>query len=359
VPGSATEASARAAFERQAHWAEKLESPFMARLCTLLARRLDRQTEVGRRVLDWPGTADSFADALPLRLTGGLHALVRRGDAPGLAACYPPNPLPDEERFWEALRPVLAEPGLLPWLNGAPQTNEVGRSAVLMSGLLVVADLFPQPVELLELGASAGLNLLLDRYGYDLGGVRAGDPASPIQLRPEWKGPPPPNIQVEVARRRGVDLNPLDARRDGERLLAYVWPDQSQRLAQLEAALILAAEDPPQVEPGDAADWTDARLAERPEAGMTRIVLHSIAFQYFPEATKRRIAAALEKAGAAATFAAPLAWLRYEHVEGEERITLRLRAWPSGEERLLAYCHPHGRRVKWMWGRAPTTENGL
>jgi hypothetical protein len=330
----------------------------MARLCGLLGERLDRTTATGRRVLDWTGKADALSDALPLRLTGGLHALVRRGDAPGLAACYPPNPLPDAEALWAALEPVLAEPELQTWLDGAPQTNEVGRSAVLMSGLLVVAHLFRQPMELLELGASAGLNLLLDRYGYDLGGVVAGDRDSALQLRPEWKGAPPPEAVVEVARRRGVDLQPLDVRSDGDRLLAYVWPDQARRLARLEAALALAAEDPPVVERGDAADWVEARLAERRERGATRVVLHSIAFQYFPEATKARISAAMEAAGAGATFAAPLAWLRYEH-EGGERIELRLRTWPGGEERLLAYCHPHGSEVEWLLGEGSRMENGL
>jgi hypothetical protein len=359
VPGSATEESVRAAFARQAEGAAKLDSPFMARLCAMLGERLDRSTEVGRRVLDWPGSADVFSDALPLRLAGGLHALVRRGDAPGLADCYPPNPLPGDEDFWSALRPVLAEPDLLLWLDGAPQTNEVGRSAVLMSGLLVVADSFGQPVELLELGASAGLNLALDRYGYDLAGVRAGDPGSPLQLRPEWKGGPPPDARVEVARRRGVDLHPLDPRSDGDRLLAYVWPDQARRLAQLESALAIAAGDPPDVAPGDAAEWLEARLGEPQEAGVTRVVLHSIAFQYFPVEAKARIAAAMEKAGAEATLAAPLAWLRYEYDSEDDRITLRLRVWPSGEDRLLAHCHPHGSSVRWLWRDGPTAENGI
>jgi hypothetical protein len=348
VPVSATETAARAAFARQAEWAVKLESPFMARLCALLGERLDGETAVGRRVLDWPGTADAFADALPLRLTGGLHALVRRGDVPDLAACYPPNPLPDEHRLWAALRPVLDEADLLPWLDSAPQTNEVGRSAVLMSGLLVVCALFRQPVELLELGASAGLNLVLDRYGYDLGRVRAGDPRSPLQISPRWKGPPPPDVPVIVARRSGVDLNPLDPRRDGDRLLAYVWPDQRRRLEQLEAALALAAEDPPGIEPGDAAGWTEARLAEPRVPGSTRVLLHSIAFQYFPDESKRRIRAAVDEAGAAASAAAPLAWLRYEHDDGDGRITLRLRTWPDDEERLLGHCHPHGSSIRWL-----------
>jgi hypothetical protein len=331
----------------------------MERLCRLLGERLDRSTEAGRRVLDWPGKADAFNDAVPLRLAGGLHALVRRGGAPGLAGCYPPNPLPDDEALWAALRPVLADPELETWLDGAPQTNEVGRSAVLMSGLLVVADLFPQPVELLELGASAGLNLLLDRYAYDLGGVCAGDPESPLRFEPRWKGAPPPEARVEIVGRQGVDLHPLDVRRDGDRLLAYVWPDQPRRLAQLEAALAVAAEDPPRVEAGEAADWLEARLADPQAAGVTRVVLHSIAFQYFPKATKARIEAALEAAGAVATFAAPLAWLRYEYDPRDERITLRLKTWPSGEDRLLADCHPHGSSVRWLWGEGPRTEDGV
>ena len=349
MPGSATEAAVRAAFARQAEWAEALGSPLMVRLCRLLGERLDRESEVGRLVLDWPGDSDPFADALPLRLTGGLHALVRRGEAPGLAAGYPPHPLPGDEALWAALRPVLAKPDLLLWLDGAPQTNEVGRSAVLMAGLLVVADLFPQPVDLLELGASAGLNLILDRYGYDLGGLSAGDPASPLQLKPEWMGDPPPAAPGAVARRRGVDLNPLDPRSDGERLLAYVWPDQRRRLAQLEAALAIAASDPPRVERGDAADWIAARLAEPQPAAATRVVLHSIAFQYFPREAKKRIHAMMAAAGAAATLGSPLAWLRYEHDRRDERITLRLTTWP-GEERLLAHCHPHGSVVHWVDG---------
>jgi hypothetical protein len=357
VPGSATEASVRSAFARQAEWGAKLGSPFMERLCRLLGERLDRSTETGRRVLDWPGKADPFSDALPLRLTGGLHALVRAGDAPRLAACYPPNPLPGDEPLWAALAPVLAEPDLLFWLESAPQTNEVGRSAVLMSGLLAFARLFPQPVELLELGASAGLNLLLDRYGHDLGGVRAGDPASRLQLRPQWQGAAPPEARVAVAARRGVDLHPLDARRDAGRLIAYVWPDQARRLAQLEAALAVAAEHPPEVDAGDAADWIEARLQEPPPAGAARMVLHSIAFHYFSDETKARIAAAMEAAGAAVTAAAPLAWLRYENEDGE-RITLRLRTWPGGD-RLLAECHPHGASVRWLWCEGSRMENGV
>lgn len=186
------EQAVRASFARQAEYCTALAAPFTALLCALLGERLDRSTRLGRRVLDWPGDPAPFGDAVALRLCGGLHYLVRDGAAPGLAALYPPVPPPDAEMLWRELLPVLAGDALLPWLDGAPQTNEAGRSAVLMSGLLVVASRFGPKLSLYELGASAGLNLQADRYRYDLGGLAAGDPESPLLLNPDWNGPPPP-----------------------------------------------------------------------------------------------------------------------------------------------------------------------
>jgi hypothetical protein len=350
VPASATEERVRAAFADQAGWAEKLGSPFMARLTSLLAERLDRSSETGRRVLDWPGPPDAGADNVPLRLCGGIHALVRSGRLPALAAFYPPNPLGGDEGFAAAVEAALreADEELLPWLDSPPQTNEVGRSAVLMAGLLVIADLFPLPMRTFELGASAGLNLLLDRYAYDLGGLAAGAPDSPLRLVPEWKGSPPPAARVRIEARAAVDLQPMDARRDRERLLAYVWPDQPDRIRQLEAALAVADRDPPAVEQGDAAEWLEAKLAVGPVPGQTRVVLHSIAFQYFPESTQARIAAMIERAGADASESCPLAWLRFEFLTADGKTSLRLRTWPGGEDRLLAWAHPHGKWVRWL-----------
>jgi len=339
----------REGFREQARWCERLGSPFTARLCTVLAETLDPDTALGTRLLAWPG--DPMADALALRLCGGLHALVRAGRVPSLASLYPPARLPSEEALRAALASTLIErvAELGPWLDGAPQTNEVGRSAVLMSGLLVVAGRFRLPLRLFELGASAGLNLQLDRYGYDLGGVAAGDPGSALQLKPEWQGAPPPEAPVWIAGRAGVDLNPVDPGAEGERLLAYVWPDQPRRLAQLEAALDIAAEGAPRIEAGDAADWLESRLALDPEPGVCRVVLHSVAFQYFPEEAQQRIKARLDEASARASDAAPLAWLRLEKLAEDEHFSLRLRTWP-GEGRLLAWSHPHGAWVDWVAG---------
>ena len=333
----------------QAGWCDKLGSPLTAMLCTLLAERLDPASPLGRALDGWPG--DPFADVLALRVTGALHALVRQGSAPGLARLYPPAPLPDAEALWAALALVLAAGLVEPWLGSAPQTNEVMRSAVLVPGMLVAASVTGLPLHLLELGTSAGLNLVPDRYRIEAGGVVAGDPGSPVRLRPDWQGPPPPNVALAIVGRKGVDLAPVPPE-DAARMLAYIWPDQGERLARTEAALALLAADPPPLVEGDAADFVEAEAW--PREGRLTLLFHSIAHQYFGRETKARIGAHMARAGAAAHAGAPLGWLRFEADDPAASAppTLRLRIWPpagGGEpDRLLARAHPHGSRVEWL-----------
>jgi hypothetical protein len=346
------EATIRDAFAQQAQHCRRLGSPFMGLLCDTFAEHLGRESAIERRVLDWPGIPDASGDALPLRLAGGLNALVRAGRLPELAKLYPPHPLPSPDTLWETLRSTFgeAEAELLPWLDLAPQTNEVARSAVLMAGLLVLADRVRQPLALYELGASAGLNLILDRYAYRLGTREIGLADGPLRLAPAWSGGDPPAAELRIVARQGVDLNPLDVRSatDRARLLAYVWPDQPERIARLEAALASAADDPPRLERGDAAAWIEREITREVLPGTTRVVMHSIAFQYFPEETAARITAHMEEVGRAATAEVPLAWLRFEH-EGERgRATLRLRLWPDGSDHLLALPDPHARSIEWQ-----------
>lgn len=343
------EAAVRLAFRRQAGWCRELRSPLTALVCDLAAERLDRSIPLGQRILDWPAQPGAGADALALRLAGGLHALARRGHS-GLAPCYPPHPLPGAAAMWDAMQAALADPALAPWLDRVPQTNEVARSAALMAGLLVVAAETGLPLALHELGASAGLNLLPDRYDIVLGGVQAGTPGSAVVLRPEWTGPPPPSAPVQVVRRRGVDLTPLRVQdpADQERLRAYVWPDQPARVARLEGALDIAAKDPPVVDTGDAADWTEANILLAPEPGVVRVLMHSVAFTYFPAPAQARIAAHLAAAGRRATTAAPLAWLRFEPPPGQlAPPSLRLQMWPGGTNRLLAVGGAHVHWIRW------------
>lgn len=344
----------RAAFRQQAGVCRGLDSPFTARVCELVAERLDRATGVGRRVLDWPGNPKANAEALPLRLCGALHAVARRG-GPN-AEAWPPHPTPDDDALWRAIGQALEAEGgfILEWLNGPPQTNEVGRSAPLTAGLLVLAERFDLPFELFELGASAGLNLNLDRYAFDLGGVEAGEPGSAVRLAPGWTGGPPPAARVVVTARRGVDLDPLDPADPAaaERLTAFVWADQRDRLDRLEAALAIAREHPPGVERGDAADWLE-RALDGPKAGVCRVVMHTIAFQYFPPQSQAKVRAHVEAVGARARADAPLAWLTYEaaaapDAEGRRWAELSLTIWPGGETRVPARGHPHGFALEWL-----------
>ena len=115
------ETAVREAFAAQAEACAGRGSPFTGLLCEVLGRSLDRSTEVGRRALDWPGRPDARGDSVPLRLAAGLHALVRRGRAPRLAALYPPNPVPDAEALRAALAEAVADAG-----SAAP-TREAAR----------------------------------------------------------------------------------------------------------------------------------------------------------------------------------------------------------------------------------------
>lgn len=350
-----SEAEVRAAFAKQAAICTASGAPFTGRVCGLIGERLDRSSAIGRRVLDWPGNPSHEGDALPLRLAGGLHALARSGADEPLSAVYPPTVAPESDaEIWEILAEsfVSHRAQLDPWLDGPPQTNEVGRSGGLMAGLLVLAERFGLPFALYELGASAGLNSRLDRYAYRLGETEAGEAGSAVRLAPEWRGASPPSGMMSVVRRAGVDRHPLDpidpATR--ERLSAYVWADQRDRLARLEAALEIAAVTPARIDTGDAADWLEAELAVEPEPGVCRVVLHTIAFQYFPPEVQARVRARIEAAGAAATEDAPVAWLTFE-AEGagfERTPMLRLRAWPGGEDVALARGHPHGAWYEWL-----------
>lgn len=346
-----SEGGVRSAFRAQARICAGLGSPFTAKVCDLVADRLDRSTEVGRRVLDWPGDPQPQADALPLRLAGALHACARHGRPAGIADAWPPRPTPRDDRLWAAIEATMLQAGreILAWLNSPPQTNEVGRSAPLALGLMVLAKRYGLPFDLYELGASAGLNLNLDRYAIQLGGVPFGDGGSSVRLEPEWNGAPPPAAEVRVIRRQGVDLSPLDPAdpATSERLLAYVWADQRDRLSRLEAALAIARLHPPGVEAGDGADWLERRLDVEPRVGVCRVVMHTIALQYFSPAGRERVAAHLLQAGARSTEDAPLAWLGYEAAEapdadGRRWGVLSLSTWPGGDTRVLARGHPHG-----------------
>lgn len=348
-----TETRVRESFFQQARYCREMASPFTAELCDLLGERLSPSTAIGARVLNWPGNPDPQHDVLALRLVAGLHALAEREADPAWTAVYPPALAVDRATLGALLDDVLVrfEKELMPWLDLPPQTNEVGRSAVLMSGLLTLAAEHGLPFSLFELGSSGGLNLMLDRYTYTLGNTEVGATDSPVHLTPTWTGESPPQAKVRVLTRRGVDQAPVDiSTPEGrERLLAYVWADQLDRLRRIRYALKIAASDPPQVDKMDAAAWVEKMLTPAPQDGVHRVLMHSVVFQYFSDNVKRRVTAHTEAVGAQATAESPFSWMRMEQ-GGEGIFTLSIKTWPGGTDRVLAKVHPHGAKIDWLSG---------
>lgn len=340
----------RSAFLSQADYCSRLGSPFTACVCETLAAVLDASTAAGRAVLGWTGDPSPLADNLPLRVVGALNALVRSGATPHLAALYPPNPSPDTAELARALlRALDAHPTRLSeFLSSPPQTNEVGRSAVLIGGFLMIAQRTKLPLDMYEIGSSAGLNLLVDRYQYRLGQSVWGPSDAALRLAPNWDGSPPPvEAALTIRSRQGCDANPIDLRSAParERLAAYVWADQAERVSRIEAAIEIARSFPVTIERAEAADWVERKIETAAIAGSTRVLFHSVVWSYLSEDSRNRIRAHLSRVGAAAGSEAPLAWLRFELAETPE---LRLTLWPSGEETLLARAHPHGASVRWL-----------
>lgn len=341
----ASEPGNREAFRRQLQWCRAMNAPVYARLCEAVAAGLTRETRTGARVLDWAGNPN--ADALPLRLLGGFNALVRAGRDERLAAVFAGDLDGADAALAGALRDH--DDALLPWLDSAPQTNEVARAAAIVAALLVAAERFAQPMDLLELGSSGGLLLNLARYRYDLRGVTAGEASSLLVIAPEWRGAPPPSAPLRVRAARGVDIQPLDLTDAAirERLLTYIWPEQPERLARLETAMAIARAHPPRIDRADGADWIEQRLAEPQDADVTHVVFHSVALQYFPPTGRERVRAAIEAAGAVATAERPLAWIGFEMDPARGAMVLRLQTWPDGEKADLATCHSHATWVEW------------
>ncbi len=341
----------RAAFDEQAAFCRTAGSGLTAMICDLASTCLTHESLIGARILGWAGNPAAKHDNVPLRFAGALHALARAGHA--LIEHYPPNPLPSADQFWAAITTALhtEDRFIQSFLDFAPQTNEVMRSAVLMPGLLAVAAQYNLPLHLLELGASAGLNLTPDAYFYQWGLQQWGNPASPLHLIPDFSGGPIAVATLDILSRQGVDIHPLDITDDAARarLAAYVWADQPERLKRLEAALQIAARTPVLVETAEAADWLSAKLSQLPGQKSVRVVFHSIFWQYISAATKQRLTDLIETTGASATHDHPLAWLRFEEGRTTEIAPeLRLRLWPGDKDHLLGYAHPHGRTLTWF-----------
>lgn len=343
------------ALELQAQACVVLGSAFSGALMNKAGDDVDQGGPTAKVLAGWLGESarSLFRDAVPIRLLGALHAFALSGDAPALTAAYPAADRPgDAEAAWaQGLRLMERFPQrFVDFLDHEPQTNEVRRSACLIGGFLTIAQETGLPLRCFEVGASAGLNQLWDRFHYRLGDLGTwGSDQSNIDIDTSWRGPPPPlSANVSVIERAACDRRPVKISDPAARarLRAYVWADQLDRMRRLEAAIALALAEGVTVEESDAVAWTIAQAA--PHNGAATVIYHSVFWQYMPPESQAALLAAIEAHGASASNDAPFAWLRMEPPPNDlANMELRLTLWPGGEDRLLARVHPHGAEVNW------------
>ncbi|WP_030243168.1 DUF2332 domain-containing protein [Streptomyces sp. NRRL S-350] len=239
------------------------------------------------------------------------------------------------------------------------QTNEAGRCATLLPLLATL----PQPLALIEVGASAGLCLYPDRYRYrylSADGASAvvaefGAAASPVTLDCTVSGPVPLPASLqerlpEVVWRAGIDLNPLDVRAEEDMrwLESLVWPEQTHRLERLRGAVRVARAAPPLLVRGDLNETVRELVAQAP-AGATPVVFHSAVLAYLPPQAREEFAATVREL--------PGHWISNEALPVLPTVTRRLpRPAPAGsglfalalDERPVAFTGPHGQSLDWF-----------
>jgi hypothetical protein len=310
----------------------------------------------------------------PLILLAAVHHLLLSGADGALAAYYATvsghEARPVDDKLYPTFAAFLdthrAELEQLVATH-TTQTNEVGRTLVTFPAFGLVAAASGRALGLLEVGASAGLNLLVDRFALTIGSASAGDQRSPVRLRATVEGgvlPPVPD-HVDIAWRLGIDLNPLDVRDPevGAWLRALVWPEHRDRMATLSAALELARRDPPPLARGDLTADLSILGATVPSDLAVVVVSTWVLAYVSPEL---RSAFVQELQGLAAERGDDV-WL----VAGEGQsiiasLDLGLADAPRGgygpsmvalcrfapdgtrNARLLAECHAHGRWIRWL-----------
>jgi hypothetical protein len=329
---------------RQSELCEQIGSPLYADLLDRAAR------DVEARGPCWDVLAghehDVRGSVLALRFLGAVHRLALTGRAPDLARAYEASrEAAGSVDAWPAFRAAVADniEALREGVRRGVQTNEVGRSGALLGGFLLVARETGLPLRVLEVGASAGLNLRWDAFRYEADGAGWGERDSPVRIEVA----PPLDAPATVADRLGCDPNPIDVSTEEGRLtlLSFVWPDQRWRWELMRAAIDVAARVPAMVQRRGAADWLEEHLAT-PAEGRATVVFHSIVMQYLPEDERARVEALLRAAGERATASAPLAWLRMEPGT-PELAGVWLDLWPGGRHAKIASAGYHGRPVDW------------
>jgi hypothetical protein len=326
-------------------------APTYVALIDELVRRLGRDEAVTDLVTE--GDEDPIRSAMCLRLFGAVNRIALASSAGWIDAYYPSR--------GGATDVGAVVPAFFDFLTGhvelvreqmraGVQTNDVGRAAPLSAAMHHVALATGLPLRLLEVGSSAGLNLLLDEYFVE-GTTRSWGPQnSPVRLTGQFESGDPEAAVLRVAERRGCDLNPIDVHSEGsaDLLRSFVWPEHVERARRLDAALRVARSSPPvTVDACPATPWVAEHAADLPD-GVATVVYHSIVLPYFDLGERDRFGAAVRGAGEQARGSGPLAWISMEPRDDDPSVVeLVCRTWPDGRSVRLARTTPHGTRVRW------------
>jgi hypothetical protein len=294
---------------------------------------------------------------VPNLFLGAVHFLLLQGIQDPLADFYPSlggsksllddDPYPYFRSFclehYEQIQQIIA--------TKLVQTNEVRRCACLLPAFeLVSIRSQRRPLAMIEIGTSAGLNLLWDRYGYDYGeGLRCGDPDSPVQLTCQLRGalrPSLPDRFPTVVYRIGIDLNPIDVR-DAEQtrwLQALIWPEHKRRADLLAAAIAVAQKHPPELLAGDALDILPRVLPNVPQESVLCLYHSFVINQFSSEARERLDALFAQTVQQRDLYIISIAWLN------DQIPVLELQSFENGRkiEQKLARCSGHARWMEWF-----------
>ena len=332
-------------FEHFARHEAQDASPLYACLCHAIAR--DPQLLAL--------AAAATVGPVPNLLLAAVQYLLRREASHPLRAFYPTlcgttpmvgDPVPHFRAF------CLEHADAIRWLLATRrvQTNEVRRCALLLPAFAVVArEAAERPLALVEFGASAGFNLLWDRYAYDYGtGRRYGSPGAVVQLACELRGghqPPLPVVLPRVVSRLGIDLQPIDVHDPDavDWLRALIWPEHLDRLALLNQAVAVTREARPPLRAGDALDVLEEVLVHLPP-DVLPCVYHTFTINQFSATARERLAELLDALGATRDLACIS--IAYGDRPAPELCVL-FYMHGAKHERLLAYCHPHGLWLEW------------
>jgi hypothetical protein len=286
---------------------------------------------------------DELSWDVPLRLFGGVHYLELAGIEPYALS----GEWDDFRAALEARREFLARFVR----EQAVQTNEVQRCFALLPAFLVLArEHGAATVDLVELGPSAGLNLLWDRYAYAYRAGRWG--SSELLLRGVEYEPVPREVlerRPQVRRRLGIDLNPVDVKSEhGARLLhAFIWPGRVERAQRLKRAVAILRREPPTLVRGDYVELLPTVLADRDEQALT-VVFQTASTGYIGRERRAELRDLLEAAGREG----PLGWISTRAVEELEEnrhdsYELEVGLWPGGKRRFLLRSDFHGNWIRW------------